>query len=591
MATKQEQNKKEEGGRRTPINPDEDLLDDLDDDNEVKTEGKKEDIPKRRRSEGDMSETSEDRNRPGLHQIFRNVTRPIGFLNHPETRDDPELRERSKEYLKRVSYHAVSQAVKADTYELYNKIRSQDELLRRCMDKIDRLELNTKATSRAQIEKRGAVYPNPDHTYPDDYAPEDTYAKAVLSLKAAVGTIEKQTQFSTEPFNYMLELCSESNKIASTYGLTKDQQLKMIMNFVPGTDPVFEIFSDYQKLDDVFEVISAMSTKILTRSELEAQVNAWKLDHSSLTKLNYSLVQLMSLLKKMGGEKASDPEFFQKVITRLKLEKLPNFVVRQLDEAFVSLVHGEKLLDSFQVILGPLKSMVKLPIAGQNGGKAHVHTINTDGEGAEKQQQQAYYPPAPQFVHVPYPMTAQSTTQQGTVPKQKAKKGKQAKAINNCNQVTQQPQVNPKQSVSQNGTPKKRPNKGKPNWVEQWPEGKQYISKNGNQLTREFETWFADFCFRCGHASHKGTDCRIYPDRMTILSLCSICRQGLHDVCRSKRFNKAQLSDKIVGNEMVKAIRELQNTVSTMQNAQMPMYPIFYGQNGMQQQQQIEHQN
>jgi hypothetical protein len=71
--------------------------------------------------------------------------------------------------------------------------------------------------------------------------------------------------------------------------------------------------------------------------------------------------------------------------------------------------------------------------------------------------------------------------------------------------------------------------------VTPWPENKPYMSKNGNQLSEAFNDHFRDFCFRCGHSSHQGRDCRTYPDRTPIMTLCTRCRQGLHEECKSKR--------------------------------------------------------
>jgi hypothetical protein len=72
-------------------------------------------------------------------------------------------------------------------------------------------------------------------------------------------------------------------------------------------------------------------------------------------------------------------------------------------------------------------------------------------------------------------------------------------------------------------------------FVDPWPENKPYLNKSGNALSAEFEKAFEAFCFKCGHISHKGQDCRIYPDQTAFLTLCSKCRQGLHDDCKSRR--------------------------------------------------------
>jgi hypothetical protein len=73
-------------------------------------------------------------------------------------------------------------------------------------------------------------------------------------------------------------------------------------------------------------------------------------------------------------------------------------------------------------------------------------------------------------------------------------------------------------------------------YVAPWPENMPYLSKNGNTLTRECEAHFDGFCFRCGHSSHTHENCRVYNNKDVFITLCSVCRQGFHDSCRSRRW-------------------------------------------------------
>ena len=68
-----------------------------------------------------------------------------------------------------------------------------------------------------------------------------------------------------------------------------------------------------------------------------------------------------------------------------------------------------------------------------------------------------------------------------------------------------------------------------------WPPGKKYLGANVKNLSREFEEAFKNARYHCGYTSHKAQDCRIYPNS-TIISLCTICRNGLHDMCKSYKF-------------------------------------------------------
>jgi len=80
-------------------------------------------------------------------------------------------------------------------------------------------------------------------------------------------------------------------------------------------------------------------------------------------------------------------------------------------------------------------------------------------------------------------------------------------------------------------------------FVQPWPANCSYLSKNGNMLKPEFESHFRGHCHKCGHSSHRALKCKTYPETTTILTLCERCRQGLHEVCRSKRRDLAPQID------------------------------------------------
>jgi hypothetical protein len=155
--------------------------------------------------------------------------------------------------------------------------------------------------------------------------------------------------------------------------------------------------------------------------------------------------------------------------------------------------------------------------------------------------QLSYFPPG----YVPPAVNANnSNTQEKKVGKyaERNRKRRERKALEKqVNAVTQQKTDQTQQTMSSvpkttTGTAEKTNDLPKlKKFVDPWPENKPYLNKSGNALSAEFEKAFDGFCYKCGHFSHKGQDCRIYPDSTAVLTLCSKCRQGLHDERKSRR--------------------------------------------------------
>ena len=86
-----------------------------------------------------------------------------------------------------------------------------------------------------------------------------------------------------------------------------------------------------------------------------------------------------------------------------------------------------------------------------------------------------------------------------------------------------------------------QPNKPKAvfgKFIKPWPESKKYLSQNGNQLSEELNKYFWGYCFKCGIAGHAAKNCRIYPSKEVILTLCSTCRSGFHDTCKNYKYTR-----------------------------------------------------
>jgi hypothetical protein len=71
---------------------------------------------------------------------------------------------------------------------------------------------------------------------------------------------------------------------------------------------------------------------------------------------------------------------------------------------------------------------------------------------------------------------------------------------------------------------------GRHRFVRPWPENWPLVSSSN-----VFELWFEGFCGKCGHSSHPTGQCRIYTERFDARAWCTVCRQGVHRVCKSKR--------------------------------------------------------
>jgi hypothetical protein len=109
-----------------------------------------------------------------------------------------------------------------------------------------------------------------------------------------------------------------------------------------------------------------------------------------------------------------------------------------------------------------------------------------------------------------------------------------------------------------------------PKFVKPYPM-KPYMSKSGNGLSKEIEEWFKGYCSKCGHFSHRMADCKTYPEKGTCLSLCCVCRQGMHDVCRSKR------GDLVKNNATSQIVKKLEKKVDYFQGqlAIQNHHPVF----------------
>ena len=76
-------------------------------------------------------------------------------------------------------------------------------------------------------------------------------------------TVEKTVQFAESPYEYLLEVAALSNISASTYGLTREQQRHIILNFIPPASFIYKELGS-MNLEDIFYLESTNSVAILT---------------------------------------------------------------------------------------------------------------------------------------------------------------------------------------------------------------------------------------------------------------------------------------------------------------------------------------
>jgi hypothetical protein len=300
-----------------------------------------------------------------------------------------------------------------------------------------------------------------------------------------------------------------------------------------------------ESLEELFSMISVMASKILTISDLEKAINNWKLDNTSDVNMYRSLTHLIDLLKRSSEHRDRDaplhnPEIFRQAITRIQRDSsLPMQLSKSLNEARLKIRDTDSMPELNNILVGCMNQYI----------------------GAKPRNQKPQNLPKTHKVNIPFPMdlvntaypppnvfqmVSPQTQQQGKAP-QTSKKPAPNQGGNNGKkpQMTDGKQgqggAKPKGGQGQTqGKGKSFDNNKKPfkKWayVEPWPEGKSYVSKSGNALSKELEEHFKDFCFRCGHNSHPAERCKIYPDKTTVMTLCKRCSQGFHESCKSRRY-------------------------------------------------------
>jgi hypothetical protein len=483
----------------------------------------------------------------GLHNMFKHVVKPIGQLMDPLLRDDAEVRARSVKHLDKITPGAVTRALREEEV-LIRQDRKMKDLIEVVVDMAkDMVKLKAESTTkaRAAIEKSGQLYPSEGHPSEYNRCPDDVWVKAVSALQASVKVIERSVLFRERPYDYLLEVCGYSNSIATSYGLSKLQHKSLIMSAVPATSVLSKELKLLTSLDHIFALASVNASTIHTKAELDAKLEAWRLNFTSLPALIESIGNLKTLIadaEEFQYGSGDQQRLYGLMIRRVKREKLPVQVDQNLEEARMRIENETDPIVLHEIFLAAIKCIVSIK------GKPQMQTVH-----------QTHLAENPQGNNLGHPQMQQTGGQQstGAVPKQKQKQnnnnnGKNNKQDKPTNSGQGQGQNNKKGNGNGNGSGNGNQNSGnqrdrsksrtRNSMAGRWPENVPYHSKNGNKLSRDCEQHFSGHCFRCGHSSHKGGDCRIYPERTAVLTLCVTCRQGFHDVCKSYRYAKKEVS-------------------------------------------------
>jgi hypothetical protein len=158
--------------------------------------------------------------------MFLHLSKPVANLNDPEKRNNQETLDRNLRHLGKITAQNVSRGIEDDLRYMMEELSASitqttaqhTEEIVRYKERLERLEENERLSARAQIEKQDAVRPLP--SYPRQSATTEIFQKALTATGLAVKVIERKTLFASDPFNFIMVLATESNKIAHAHRLT-----------------------------------------------------------------------------------------------------------------------------------------------------------------------------------------------------------------------------------------------------------------------------------------------------------------------------------------------------------------------------------
>jgi hypothetical protein len=402
-------------------------------------------------------------------------------------------------------------------------VKAFETKMRLYENRLNVLEAHEKLTSRALIEKRGALKVNGSYSLVP--ADTETYRRAVISLGLAIKVIEKDVTFKSQPFNFLVEVALESNKMAQTFNLSMNQQTNGFLTFVPSSSKEYTLLTLCDDLSGIFDVISTYSTSMMTQSELEIKINSWKLDTSTLDHLIYSTTTLIDLYRK-NAPYISSAELITMVTARIQSDRsLPPYISTLLTEFRLKIRPDDKM----QTLSGMLLACIKRCVKQHPKDHLQPQSKNIPPKQVKSLQQVVPQPQpsVPATVKaIKSPVVMSSFVNNGNKNKPQPQPSTQGQTA--LQQIT-----TPHGTFTWDNTRTYRPNNFGRTFVRPFVD--PHPNPKGTKISKAFESHFLSDCFRCGDSSHKSSDCKLYPERVTVVTVCSTCGQGLHEVCRSKR--------------------------------------------------------
>jgi hypothetical protein len=118
---------------------------------------------------------------------------------------------------------------------------------------------------------------------------------------------------------YLQVFHAESNNLVRDFELSMDQQRTLILSYLPGNEFVYRFLSMHDKLPDMLKTISLYATNVVTRNELEKQLNAWMLVNTTENEMYMSIIKLIDMLNRIREDYGINPPNIPELYSRPSL--------------------------------------------------------------------------------------------------------------------------------------------------------------------------------------------------------------------------------------------------------------------------------